>query len=171
MQHHDGRRLGRPRPDHAVLKPQRSKLEEAFVGERHALRSPPTARRCAAACGKALLDRIAGRIDFGFGARIIGAARFQDRHQISHGLAILRHRAKITLRHDPAHVLLRPRLDPDGVGVAKQQRVGFRIGDDAAGRGDHRGLVLGEHALERALSWRRNVAVPAISIRSGMLAP
>ena len=42
-----------------------------------------------------------------------------------------------------------PRLDPDRVAAAKQQRIGLGIGDDAARRGDDRGLVLVDDALER----------------------
>ena len=89
-------------------------------------------------------------IELGLRARIIGAARVENRHQIGHGGAVLRHRAKITLRHDAAHVIFRPRLDPDRMRAAKQQRVSLAARDDAAGGGDDGLRVCGDDAFERA---------------------
>ena len=152
MQHHDGRRRIGPRSDHAVFEPQRSRSRKPVVGERHALasRCVQQGRHDPQQLGKALLQRIARGVDLGLGAGIVGAARFEDRHEVRHGRAVLRHRAEIALRHHPAHVIFRPRLDPDGVAAAKQQRIGLRVGDDAAGGGDDRGVVRGDDALERA---------------------
>jgi hypothetical protein len=69
VQHHDGRRRIRARPDHAVFEPHRAEIEKAVVGKRHGctLRnsSPPSLGhrqnlhpRCydAQQRGKALLD-------------------------------------------------------------------------------------------------------------------
>ena len=73
-----------PRPDHAVFEPQRGKIEKAFVGKRHGGRFPEPRRDDAQKLGKALLDGFAGGVDFGFGAGIVGAPRFQDRDQVGH---------------------------------------------------------------------------------------
>ena len=102
-----------------------------------------------------MLHGVARGVEFGLGAGIVGAARLEDRHQIGHrclrtGLAVLRHRPEIALRHHAAHMIFGPRLDPNGVGAAQQQRVGLGIRDDAAGGGDDRGLMRGDDTIERA---------------------
>ena len=97
---------------------------------------------------EALLHGRARRIERGFGARVVDAARLQDGLQIGHRLAVLRHRPEIALLHHPAHVLLRLRADPDRMGAAKQKPVGLRVRHDAARRGDHRRLVLRDNAFE-----------------------
>ena len=167
VQHHDGRRRIGPRSDHAVFEPRRAKVEKAVVGEHHGRRSadssaaardarpsPETAcarrRYNAQQRGKTLLDGIAGCIDLTLRARVVGAPRLEDGDEIGHGRAVLRHGTEIALRHHPAHVLFRTRPDPHRVRTAQQQRVGLGIGNDAAGRRDHRRLMLGNDALERA---------------------
>ena len=150
MQHDDGRRRIGPRPDHAVFEPQRGKIEKAFVGKRHGGLCPSNGVTMRKSLAKLLVHGFARGIEFGFGAGIVGAPGVQDRDEVGHGAAVLRHRPKIALRHDPAHVFFRARLDPDRVGAAKQQRVSLGVGNDAARRGDDGRLVLGDHMLERA---------------------
>ena len=89
VQHHDGRRRVGPRPDHAVFEPQRRQIEKALVGKRHGCNpacSPSSCVTTPQKLGKALLHGVARRVDLGFGAGIVGAARFEDRDQIGHRL-------------------------------------------------------------------------------------
>ena len=51
---------------------------------------------------------------------------------------LCRHRPQVALRDHARHVLLRRRLQPDGVAVGEQDVEGRRLGDDAARRRDHR---------------------------------
>ena len=95
-----------------------------------------------------LLHGLSGGIERRAGARVVGGARVEDGDEVGHGFAVLRHRTKVALLDDAAHVLGGRGLDPDRMGAGQQQRIGLRIRHDAAGGRDHRPLMLGDHAFE-----------------------
>src|SRR6516165_5357809 len=81
-------------------------------------------------------------------ARVVPSPRIQYGEKVRHGLTVLRHGAEVALLHDAAHVLVGPRFDPHRVSAAQEQRIGLRIGNNAAGRRDDRALVPCNDPLE-----------------------
>ena len=121
VQHHDGRRRIGPRPDHAVFEPHAAaRSRKPSSGSVMAAARPMNGVTMLQKLGKALLDGIARSVDFGFGARIVGAARFEDGHEVGHGGRFCAIGTEIALRHDAAHMFFRPRLDPHRVGAAQK---------------------------------------------------
>ncbi len=85
----------------------------------------------------------------GQGARVKRLAAVQDRLQLLHGLGVSRHGAGVALGPHAGHVLLRAGLDPDGVEVRQQRRVGVGFGDDAAGHGEDHRVMGRDDAVDR----------------------
>ncbi len=91
-----------------------------------------------------------GGIDRDVGLAVELLAAGEDATQVVHGFAIAGHRPVVALRDNARHVLLRGRLQPDGVAGREQQVIGPRLRHEAPAGGDHAALVALEHALERA---------------------
>jgi len=79
-----------------------------------------------------------------------GTAR-QNAFQILHRLGAGLHGARVTLRHDPPHVVLRTGLQPNRGAVAEQLVECRRVGHQAPGGGNDDGIVVFNGLFECAL--------------------
>src|SRR6185295_101028 len=94
-----------------------------------------------------VLDGLAGSVDRDCGLRVELLPVLQKLLDLVERRGAPLEGAHVALGDDARHVLLGRGLEPDAQAALEQELVGRRVGDQAAAGGDHRALMLAEHAV------------------------